>query len=344
MEFVRRLIEIEHADPNIRRRGRLLAIVLLGMIVASVIPMPFALMAANPGLLIGILSACILLYCVALWLVRRAHVTLVAWIVSLNGVVALGSSVFVGRTFVALVFLTLFIIVAGLVLPPRQIWGTLLLMEGGIAVAALTRPEWLSDPFNSEVLICVALLLAFVTLFSYLGADAIQRAIDSSEASAQHATAAQRIAETQASDLAAQAEVLRQTEQQLQNLVATLETPTVALTEGVLLAPLVGALDSRRARLLTERLLHDVAGQRVRLLVLDVAGVALIDTGVAHALTGIVQAVRLLGCQVVVTGIAPGVAITLTSLGVSLSGIQTARSPQEVLASLSGQAGAARFA
>jgi rsbT co-antagonist protein RsbR len=107
----------------------------------------------------------------------------------------------------------------------------------------------------------------------------------------------------------------------------------VTLADGVLLAPLIGTIDSRRAQTLTERLLRDIATQRVQLLILDIAGVTLIDIAVAHTLIQITEAVRLLGCRVVLTGVAPTVALTLTHLGTDLGGMETARSPQEVLAS-----------
>lgn len=129
------------------------------------------------------------------------------------------------------------------------------------------------------------------------------------------------------------AELERQNDEQrrLLDLVATLETPAVALAEGVLLAPLVGHLDSRRADLLTERLLHEVSAKRARLVVLDIAGVPTVDTAVAQALLRAVQAVRLLGCEVTLTGISASIATTITQLGINLVGVQIARTPQEAL-------------
>jgi anti-anti-sigma factor len=113
--------------------------------------------------------------------------------------------------------------------------------------------------------------------------------------------------------------------------VATLETPAVALAEGVLLAPVVGHLDSRRAERLTERLLREVGESRARLVVLDIAGVPAVDSAVAGALLRAVQAVRLLGCDVTITGISASIATTMTQLGISMAGVRTARTPQEAL-------------
>ncbi|HMQ30052.1 MAG TPA: STAS domain-containing protein [Chloroflexaceae bacterium] len=156
----------------------------------------------------------------------------------------------------------------------------------------------------------------------------------SAEEQARRAEAALAQSEDQAAELARKAEELaRQNDEQrrLLDLVATLETPAVALAEGVLLAPVVGHLDSRRADLLTERLLREVSAKRTRMVVLDIAGVPAVDTAVAHALLRAVQAVRLLGCEVTITGISASIAATITQLGITLVGAQIARTPQEAL-------------
>lgn len=154
------------------------------------------------------------------------------------------------------------------------------------------------------------------------------------EANAARAEAARAEAEANASALGEQAAALaKQNEEQrrLIELVATLETPAVALADGVILAPVVGHLDSRRATNLTERLLRDVNKARARLVVLDIAGVPAVDTSVAQALLRAVQAVRLLGCDVIITGISASIAATMTELGINLAGVQTARTPQDAL-------------
>lgn len=155
------------------------------------------------------------------------------------------------------------------------------------------------------------------------------------EANAGRAEQALARAERAAADLARQADDLaRRNDEQgrLLDLIATLETPAVALAEGVLLAPVVGALDSRRAQALTDRLLREVSQRRARHIVLDIAGVAHVDTEVAGGLLRLVQALRLLGCAVTITGISAPVAGSLTSLGINLGDVRVARSPQDVLA------------
>jgi anti-anti-sigma factor len=105
----------------------------------------------------------------------------------------------------------------------------------------------------------------------------------------------------------------------------------VPLADGVLFVPIVGHIDTRRAQALTNRLLQDVSAQRAHLVVLDISGVTTMDTSVARALMNTTQAIRLLGCEVTLSGISAAVAITLIHLGINLDGIATARSPQEAL-------------
>ncbi len=120
-------------------------------------------------------------------------------------------------------------------------------------------------------------------------------------------------------------------ERELLNLVSALETPVVSLAEGILLAPIVGHIDSRRADTLRARLLEAVHANRTRLMILDITGVATVDTSVAQALMMTIQALRLLGCRVVVSGISATVAMTLTHLGIDMSNVETVRSPEEAL-------------
>ncbi|PMP83007.1 MAG: anti-anti-sigma factor, partial [Chloroflexus aggregans] len=81
--------------------------------------------------------------------------------------------------------------------------------------------------------------------------------------------------------------------------------------------------DSTRVESLIEMLLRTVQQWRARVVVLDVTGVPVIDTQVAHAILQCAVSIRLLGAQLVLTGIRPDVAQTLVALGVDLSTIVT---------------------
>jgi len=113
------------------------------------------------------------------------------------------------------------------------------------------------------------------------------------------------------------------TQSELLELVQDLSTPVVPLLRGVLLMPVVGSVDSARGAQILERLLQMVEQQNAQVVLVDITGVPVVDTGVAQILLQSVQAVRFLGGEAVLVGIRPEVAQTLVSLGVNLAGITT---------------------
>lgn len=124
-------------------------------------------------------------------------------------------------------------------------------------------------------------------------------------------------------------------EQRIQAQQAALDelsTPLIPLTGDIVVMPLIGQIDSRRAQRVMETLLTGVAGVRARMVIIDITGVPIVDTQIANVLLHAAQAVRLLGAQVSISGIRPEVAQTLVSLGVDLSGIITHGSLQSSIA------------
>jgi rsbT co-antagonist protein RsbR len=110
---------------------------------------------------------------------------------------------------------------------------------------------------------------------------------------------------------------------QQQQAIQELSTPVLQVRERLLLLPIIGVLDTHRARLLTEQLLQAIRGHRARVVVIDITGVAAVDSKVANHLLQTVEAARLMGARVVVTGLSPEVATTLVTLGVDLSRLDT---------------------
>lgn len=102
-----------------------------------------------------------------------------------------------------------------------------------------------------------------------------------------------------------------------------LSTPLIPIARDVVIMPLIGTIDSGRAQMVLETLLEGVAQYQADLAILDITGVAMVDTQVAQALMRAAQAVKLLGAQVIVTGIQPPIAQMLVHLGVDLEGIIT---------------------
>ncbi|MCK6591062.1 MAG: PAS domain S-box protein [Polyangiaceae bacterium] len=102
-----------------------------------------------------------------------------------------------------------------------------------------------------------------------------------------------------------------------------LSTPLIPISDHVLVMPLVGTMDTLRAKQVLDTLLEGVGRSRAEVAILDITGVSVVDTQVASALIMAARAVRLLGGEVVLTGIRPDVAATLVGLGADLSGIAT---------------------
>lgn len=93
--------------------------------------------------------------------------------------------------------------------------------------------------------------------------------------------------------------------------------------------PLIGSIDSMRAQQIIETLLEGVNTTGAHIVILDVTGVPVVDTQVANTLLRSAQAVRLLGAEVLLTGIRPEVAQTIVGLGLDLSHIRTMASLQD---------------
>lgn len=117
-----------------------------------------------------------------------------------------------------------------------------------------------------------------------------------------------------------------------QDALRELSTPLIPLAEHVVTMPLIGAIDTVRAQQILERLLEGVAQHRAQVVILDITGVQVVDAQVAYALIQAAQAVKLLGAQIILTGIHPQMARTLVNLGVDLHGIITQSTLQSGIA------------
>lgn len=111
-----------------------------------------------------------------------------------------------------------------------------------------------------------------------------------------------------------------------------LSTPLIPLSDRVVVMPLIGSMDSIRAQQMLDTLLQGVSSHKATTAILDITGVPVVDTQVANTLLRAAQTVKLLGAQVIITGIRPEVAQTLIGLGIDLSGIITRSSLQRGIA------------
>lgn len=221
--------------------------------------------------------------------------------------------------------------VAQVLAGPRWILGSALGLLAILSLRAGPEARFLSGyVYDLRTLGSFALVVTCM-LLSRLVADTALREATASGARAEEAL---RRADAQAGELRAQAEALREQnerQQRLLDLVARLEIPAVALAEGVLLAPIVGPIDDGRAEALVGRLVRHASEQRARLVVLDVAGASNVDADAARALGSAVEALRLIGCRVAISGISAATASALAESRVSFNGAVTVRTPREAL-------------
>jgi anti-anti-sigma regulatory factor len=115
-------------------------------------------------------------------------------------------------------------------------------------------------------------------------------------------------------------------------MLRELSTPLIPISERVLALPLIGTVDQRRAQMMLATLLDGVAAQQAQIVIIDITGVSTIDSYVASTLIQAARAIRLLGAQVILTGIGPAAAQALVHIGVCFDNIVTRGTLQEGIA------------
>lgn len=116
-----------------------------------------------------------------------------------------------------------------------------------------------------------------------------------------------------------------------QAAIRDLSTPIIEVWSGVLCLPVVGIVDSQRSAEMTETLLETIVAKQARTAIVDITGIDVMDTKTADHFIKMARAVRLLGAECIISGINPGIAQTLTHIGVDLTGIRTLRSLRDAL-------------
>jgi rsbT co-antagonist protein RsbR len=168
---------------------------------------------------------------------------------------------------------------------------------------------------QTDEVVGIVLLLRDVlarSLFAKYQADfnLLNRILDAYE------PAANRIANTVAVGFVQERErIIRQQ----QEAIRELSTPVLQVRERLLILPIIGVIDSQRARQVTEQLLRGIRTNRAKVVVIDITGVPTIDSTVANHLVQTVEASRLMGASVIITGLSSEIAQTLVTIGVDLS-------------------------
>ena len=111
-----------------------------------------------------------------------------------------------------------------------------------------------------------------------------------------------------------------------------MSTPVTQVWEGILMLPLVGLIDSVRARDVMGTMLQRIHETRARVFIMDIGGVAVVDTAVANHLIKITKATRLMGCECVISGVSPAIAETMVELGIDVGTVRTTGTLMDAIA------------
>jgi rsbT co-antagonist protein RsbR len=112
-----------------------------------------------------------------------------------------------------------------------------------------------------------------------------------------------------------------------------MSTPVTQLWSGILMLPVVGLIDSKRAQDIMNAMLKSIAQNQARNFILDISGVAVVDTAVANHLIKITKASALMGCACIISGISPSIAQTIVELGIEVGAVETTATMRDALAS-----------
>ena len=113
--------------------------------------------------------------------------------------------------------------------------------------------------------------------------------------------------------------------------IMEMSTPVTQIWEGILLLPLVGLIDSKRAQDIMDASLDKIAETQARIFILDISGVGVVDTAVANYLIKVTKATRLMGCVSTISGVSPAIAQTITELGIDVGNVRTTANMRDAL-------------
>jgi rsbT co-antagonist protein RsbR len=118
-----------------------------------------------------------------------------------------------------------------------------------------------------------------------------------------------------------------------------MSTPVTQIWSGILLLPVVGIIDSKRARDIMNTTLEKIALNQSRVFILDISGVAVVDTAVANHLVKITKATSLMGCESIISGVSPAIAQTIVELGIDVGTVKTTGNMMDALSDAFGKTG-----
>lgn len=347
------LVSVNSPDEDVQRRGKLLIIIALGLVVLGLALILVVLANVYTTMLLVWMTGGTIACASVVLLGRAGLVNLGAYILIGTMLLVISGSLPTNNDPNELFFMILPVLCAGVLLPPTHVWGVLALAIVGSGIGfGLLPPEARNSVLWRTSILSAPMLTSMVALITFLSARTTRRAIgaaaaaraeaeaasaalaasnSSLEARIEERTAALRQAADQQRAVAAQLQASLEAQQELNRVIAELTVPIIPISAGTLVVPVVGNIDSKRAALLLSTLLERVEERGARTVVLDITGVAVVDTQVAAALLRVATAARLMGAETLLVGIRPEVAQSLVHLGVDLTTLRTAATLQDGL-------------
>ncbi len=123
----------------------------------------------------------------------------------------------------------------------------------------------------------------------------------------------------------------KQTISEQSEALMEMSTPVTALWEDILMLPVVGIIDSKRSQDIMNAMLSKISATQSKIIILDISGVAIVDTAVANHLIKITRATKLMGCECLISGISPTIAQTVVELGIDVGDVQTTATLRDAL-------------
>ncbi len=123
----------------------------------------------------------------------------------------------------------------------------------------------------------------------------------------------------------------KQTISEQSEALMEMSTPVTALWEDILMLPVVGIIDSKRSQDIMNAMLSKISSTQSKIIILDISGVAIVDTAVANHLIKITRATKLMGCECLISGISPTIAQTVVELGIDVGDVQTTATLRDAL-------------
>lgn len=352
--MIQRLLHVANPDSDIQRRGQTLVIISIFLLGLLIITIPIVLSRPDPIPSVIASALGFLTVVGSAVLAKRGQVTAAGWMLVSLAIVIISIPTFIRRDVsITLFYFLLPIVIAGVVLRPRENWMVLGAVLAMLGLAFVTGADTVqSNPETTLLLSSVFVIVLIVGLISLLGATVTRRAfVENAQARSEAEALAHKFEDLNARLEQEVSERTRELRQALANVEARdaekqalldqvtlqgaqireMSVPVLPVDQRTLVMPLIGALDTQRLLQVQEQALNKIEHSNARYLLLDITGVPVVDSQVAQGLISTIQAVRLLGAEPVLVGVRPEVAQSLVALGIDLTGLRTAGDLQGAL-------------